>query len=154
MPWQGAGLLCSQGPEWGDGAQQPSTGLDPSCQHGIPTLPSRDPTDRARGCYREEEGWGRELQEETEVVETRDVLAMVEEGGWRRQEDGMGAGGGAPSPQQVQEVLPVFNAETLQQVLIIHGAHCCSHGFRSSRHRSSPRSELPWQRVCRQPGKR
>lgn len=44
----------------------------PSGSMASPPLPSGDPTDWARGCHREGQGWGREVQEETEVVEIRD----------------------------------------------------------------------------------
>ena len=59
-----------------------------------------DPTDRARRCDREEQGWGREVQKETEVVEIRDgSLPQWEKAGWRRQEkrmEGKEVDGGPP----------------------------------------------------------
>lgn len=82
--------------------------------------------------------------------------------GWRRQEkrmEGMEVGGGAPSPEQVQEVLPVLRVEIGQQVLVAHGGHGSSHqqGSGSSdppgtgplpgQPRSCPASLRAWQYV-------
>lgn len=48
----------------------------------------------------------------------------------------MEVGGGAPSPEQGQEVLPVLHAEIGQQVLVVHGGHLSSH-------RQGPKSPGP-----------
>lgn len=72
-------------------------GIRTPCQRGTPLT-------HCGGVLQGGKGWGRELQEETEMVKE-----------WRRQEkrmERMEAGGGAPSSEQGQEVLPVLRGET------------------------------------------
>lgn len=41
------------------GQSIPTPSQIPSGSRAFPPLPSRHPSGRARGCYREEQGWGR-----------------------------------------------------------------------------------------------
>lgn len=57
----------------------------------------------------------------------------------------MEAGGGAPSPEQGQEVLPVLCEEIGHQVLVIHGGHGSSHQQSPEKPDSPSTAPLPAQ---------